>query len=50
MMTVSDILVSLNTLKRLIFVEMYFRVLIILHGLVSAVAELLIVLLINSNY
>ena len=38
-MTVSHILVSLNTLKRLIFAEMYFRVLIILHGLVSAVAE-----------
>ena len=38
-MTVSHILVSLNTLKSLIFAEMYFRVLIILHGLVSAVAE-----------
>ena len=38
-MTVSHILVSLNTLKRLIFAEMYFRVLIILHGLVSAVAK-----------
>ena len=38
-MTVSHILVSLNTLKRLIFAEMYFRVLIILHGLVSAAAE-----------